>query len=96
MSEIKKGIPESMSGMTAIVTGGAKGIGLGIAKELARGGCRIALWDMDQAALMEATDQIAALGAEVRATQVNVAVQEQVEAAVKLQCGHTETLPICC
>jgi 3-oxoacyl-[acyl-carrier protein] reductase len=68
--------------MTAIVTGGAKGIGLGIAKELARHGCRLAIWDMDQAALLAATDEIAALGAEVRACQVNVASQDQVEAAV--------------
>ncbi len=75
-------MPTSLRGMTAIVTGGAKGIGLGIARELARHGCRIAIWDMDQAALLEATDEIAALGAEVRASQVNVASQDQVEAAV--------------
>jgi len=68
--------------MTAIVTGGAKGIGLGIAKELARHGCRLAIWDMDQAALLAATDEIAALGAEVRACQVNVASQDQVGDAV--------------
>ena len=30
----------------AIVTGGARGIGLGIAKRLAAEGCRIALWDL--------------------------------------------------
>jgi 3-oxoacyl-[acyl-carrier protein] reductase len=74
--------PTSLRGMTAIVTGGAKGIGLGIAKELARHGCRLAIWDMDQAALLAATDEIAALGAEVRACQVNVASQDQVGDAV--------------
>ena len=55
-------IPGSLSEMTAVVTGGAKGIGLGIAKELARHGCRIALWDMDQDALCAATKEVAALG----------------------------------
>jgi len=74
-------IPTSLRGMTAIVTGGAKGIGLGIARELARHGCRLAIWDMDQSALFAATDEIAALGVEVRASRVNVALQEQVEAA---------------
>jgi 3-oxoacyl-[acyl-carrier protein] reductase len=68
--------------MSAIVTGGAKGIGLGIAKELARHGCRLALWDMDVEALHAATDEVAALGVEVQSFQVNVAAQEQVESAV--------------
>jgi 3-oxoacyl-[acyl-carrier protein] reductase len=82
MNTVVSNLPTSLRGMTAIVTGGAKGIGLGIAKELARHGCRLAIWDMDQAALLQATDEIAALGAEVRAFQVNVASQDQVEAAV--------------
>ena len=75
-------IPGSLREMTAVVTGGAKGIGLGIARELARQGCRIALWDMDQDALCAATEEVAALGVEVQAFQVNVAAQDQVEAAV--------------
>lgn len=74
--------PGSLREMTAVVTGGAKGIGLGIARELARHGCRIALWDMDQDALCAATEEIAALGVEVQACQVDVAAQDQVEAAV--------------
>ena len=74
-------VPGSLREMTAVVTGGAKGIGLGIAKELARHGCRIALWDMDQDALCAATEEVASLGVEVQAFQVNVAAQDQVEAA---------------
>ncbi len=34
-----------LDGQRAIVTGGARGIGLGIAARLAREGCRVALWD---------------------------------------------------
>lgn len=75
-------IPGSLREMTAVVTGGAKGIGLGIAKELARHGCRIAVWDMDQDALCAATEEIASFGVEVQAFQVNVASQDQVESAV--------------
>jgi 3-oxoacyl-[acyl-carrier protein] reductase len=82
MNSISTEMPTSLRGLTAIVTGGAKGIGLGIAMELARSGCRVALWDMDHAALIAATDEIAALGVDVRASQVNVAAQEDVEAAV--------------
>jgi 3-oxoacyl-[acyl-carrier protein] reductase len=35
-----------LAGQAVIVTGGARGIGLGIAKRLAAEGCRIALWDL--------------------------------------------------
>ena len=49
----------------AIVTGGAKGIGLGIATALARGGRRIALFDLDRASLDEAAGALAAAGADV-------------------------------
>jgi 3-oxoacyl-[acyl-carrier protein] reductase len=82
MNAIAAETPTSLRDMSAIVTGGAKGIGLGIAKELARHGCRLALWDMDVEALHAATDEIAALGVEVQSFQVNVAAQEQVESAV--------------
>jgi 3-oxoacyl-[acyl-carrier protein] reductase len=82
MNTIASETPTSLRDMSAIVTGGARGIGLGIARELARHGCRLALWDMDLEALHAATEEIAALGVEVQSFQVNVAAQEQVESAV--------------
>jgi 2-dehydro-3-deoxy-L-rhamnonate dehydrogenase (NAD+) len=36
----------SLAGQGAIVTGGARGIGLGIAQRFAADGCRVALWDL--------------------------------------------------
>ena len=39
---------------TAIVTGGAAGIGFAIAQRLVASGCRVALWDRDSAALAKA------------------------------------------
>ena len=38
---------KSLEGQTAIVTGAARGIGLAIAKRLAREGCRVVVWDLD-------------------------------------------------
>src|SRR5882672_11042500 len=37
----------SFEGQTAIVTGGARGLGLAIARRLSADGCRIILWDLD-------------------------------------------------
>lgn len=43
-----------LAGRTAIVTGGATGIGLSVAKRLATSGARVALWDVtDGSALLE-------------------------------------------
>lgn len=41
-------------GRTAVVTGGAAGIGLAVAKRLAVSGARVALWDLDAQALASA------------------------------------------
>ena len=67
----------------AIVTGGASGIGLAVAKRLASEGARIVLADYNQANLDAAVPQVQAAGApEVWASLCNVAVEAQVEATV--------------
>lgn len=40
-------MPHSLTGLTAIVTGAARGIGLGIAQRLTADGARVAIWDLD-------------------------------------------------
>ncbi len=49
---------QRFAGRRAVVTGGARGIGLAVARRLAAGGARVALWDLDGAALTAATGQL--------------------------------------
>ncbi len=66
-----------LAGQGAIVTGGARGIGLGVAQRLAREGCRVALWDL----AFDALDARAAGFSPVSTHAVDVADYAQVERA---------------
>lgn len=66
-----------LAGRMAVVTGGARGLGLAIAKRLAAGGARVAIWDMDGA---EAARVAGPLGAHAEAVDVTDAAG--VEAAL--------------
>lgn len=63
---------------TAIVTGGAQGIGAAVASRLAEGGARVALWDMD-VALAEQT--ASSLGNDCIGVKADVADWSSVQAA---------------
>jgi NAD(P)-dependent dehydrogenase (short-subunit alcohol dehydrogenase family) len=67
-------------GMTAIVTGGASGIGLAVARRFIAEGGRVNLWDNDPARLKAAT---AELGEKSRADRVDVADPADVERAAQ-------------
>ena len=85
---------QSLQGMTAIVTGGASGIGLGIARDLASQGCRIAIWDLNPEALSAATSTLRAAGAEVHPQQLSVTSEEDVARAVAQLHAETGRLDI--
>ena len=71
---------ERFEGMTAIVTGGASGIGLAIARRFVAEAGRVALWDVDPARLKAAT---AELGEKSIAEHVDVVDPAAVERAAK-------------
>lgn len=82
MNQTNTTTPASLQGLVAVVTGGAKGIGFGIARELAEAGCRIVLWDFDEAALREAERILSSEGVDVKTFKVDVSSVEQVESTV--------------
>jgi 2-dehydro-3-deoxy-L-rhamnonate dehydrogenase (NAD+) len=67
------------NGRTAVITGGAAGIGLAIAQRLVDSGGRVSLWDRDAAALEQARSALG--GADTRV--VDVADAASVEAAAQ-------------
>ena len=69
-----------LAGGHAVVTGGAQGIGLAVARRLAASGARVTLWDLDGAELAKAK---AALGGETRTEAVDIVDPHAVEEALK-------------
>src|SRR5262245_16869129 len=68
----------NLNGWVAAVTGAAAGIGRGLARELARQGCELALCDVNAEGLEETRAAVAASGAKVSAARVDVADRDAV------------------
>ncbi|MDE0233454.1 MAG: SDR family NAD(P)-dependent oxidoreductase, partial [bacterium] len=72
-----------LSGRVAAVTGGNRGIGLGMARGLAKAGAAVAVWGRSEDHNQAAVDQLRSLGAEALAVSCDVSSEEQVENALQ-------------
>jgi NAD(P)-dependent dehydrogenase (short-subunit alcohol dehydrogenase family) len=70
----------SLVGKVVIITGGSRGLGLQIARELAAAGCRLVICARDHEELACAEHELSTGGAEVLAVQCDVAVPQEVAA----------------
>lgn len=68
------------SGQVAVITGGASGIGLGLARTLGRRGVGVVIGDIEQGALDEASASLTADGIDVLAVACDVTSMESVSA----------------
>jgi 3-oxoacyl-[acyl-carrier protein] reductase len=68
-----------LDGQVAVITGGAQGIGLAIARRLVASGAKVSLWDMNEKLLAESKAKIAAAGTAV----VNITDMGQLKAALE-------------
>jgi NAD(P)-dependent dehydrogenase (short-subunit alcohol dehydrogenase family) len=71
-----------LSDRTIVVTGGNGGIGLGLARGVARSGARVAIWARNEDKNRAAKEQLEALGAEVLTLTCDVASEEQILDAI--------------
>jgi 2-hydroxycyclohexanecarboxyl-CoA dehydrogenase len=79
----------------AVVTGGASGIGLGVARQFAADGHRVAVLDRDRTGAEAAAHELEAQGGEAIAVEVDVADRASVDAAcarVRAELGPVEVL----
>jgi len=73
---------EEIAGKAALITGGSRGLGLALAEEFARQGCRIAICARDERDLQLAKERLEALGAEAISIVCDVSEREQVHAMI--------------
>jgi NAD(P)-dependent dehydrogenase (short-subunit alcohol dehydrogenase family) len=71
-----------LTGLTAVVTGGNGGIGLGLATGMAKAGASIAIWARDEAKSAAAVAELAKLGGRALALTCDVTDEAQVSAAM--------------
>lgn len=78
----------NLSGQSAIVTGGAKGIGLGIAYRLAEAGAQVLIADIDLGVAQKSADEIKKKGYKAEAVKTDVSSEDDVITMVK-KCEET-------
>src|SRR5262245_23658782 len=76
----KRGRMKDFKDKTAVITGGASGIGLAFARCFGREGCRLVLADVEAPALHAAVQQLRAEGLDAVGRVADVAHYEDVEA----------------
>jgi 3-oxoacyl-[acyl-carrier protein] reductase len=78
----------------AVVTGGARGIGLAVARRLAGAGARVEIWDRDAGAAGESAAAMRAEGSHAHAVNVDVTLPESIAAGLRETLGRNPTLDI--
>ncbi|HEX7359952.1 MAG TPA: SDR family oxidoreductase [Bryobacteraceae bacterium] len=86
--------PLALAGKTVLITGGSRGLGLSLAYELGRCGCRIAICARDAAELEAAQAQLAEQNIEAAVFPADIANPEEARALVERAIEHFGRLDI--
>ena len=74
---------KDLAGKCAFVTGGASGVGLGMAEAFIGAGMKVVIADIEAPALAEAAAKLEAAGGEVHAIQLDVSDRAAMESAAQ-------------
>src|SRR5579859_7912818 len=77
----EEGLMKDLAGKTAVVTGAASGIGLGIATALSQAGVKVMLCDIEDAALTKAVEGLKRTNADVDGVRADVSLKPELQAA---------------
>jgi short-subunit dehydrogenase len=70
---------DDIHGQSVLITGGSRGLGLALAEEFARHGCRLILTARDEAELQRAREQVQKAGVEVHTIVCDISRPDQVQ-----------------
>jgi len=84
-----------LNGKVAVVTGGNRGIGLGMARGLAKAGATLSLWSRDEARNAEAARELEALGAKVQTQRCDVANEDEVRRCTEAAVSELGRIDVC-
>ena len=87
---------QDFEGKVAVITGGASGIGLGLARKAASEGMHLVLADIEQGALEAAAAELRAGGAEVLPVRTDVSQLADVEALAQQAFAHFGGVHLLC
>jgi NAD(P)-dependent dehydrogenase (short-subunit alcohol dehydrogenase family) len=86
--------PYDFRGRSVFITGGSRGLGLVLARELAQEGARLTIVARDELELARAAEELRASGAEVLALPCDVTDAEQVARAIDAAVAHHDGLDV--
>lgn len=84
-----------LTGKVAVVTGGNRGIGLGIARGLAKAGASLSLWARDEARSDAARAELESLGARVDTLPCDVSSEQDVQRCTEATVDALGRIDIC-
>ena len=71
----------NFTGKTAIITGGASGIGFQLTRSFLEAGAKVSMWDYSEAALKSATQELASYAAQLHVARVDITKRDSVQQA---------------